>query len=197
MSSQDLVEQLRRQIVFLKNSTSLYDEGCKEEALRIAVAMRVLFHDTKYSISLFQQLGNKDAIQIVTTAKSVPVESVYEIDFGELMGGVTIGESWEYDPIQEGALTISGADWWNEPVFIRNGRLISRKQIVLAAANKDGGAHVGEPDDDLRAGQEGFWISTRVQHDGRTVSGPMVNNHFRMLRRFAEELLKSMPSMSA
>ncbi len=32
--------------------------------------------------------------------------------------------------------------WWNQVVMILGGYHITRKKIVLAAANKDGGAHV-------------------------------------------------------
>ena len=93
MPSEYFVEQLKRQIIFLKNSVSLYDSGCREEAIRMAVVMRVLFHDTTSSTSLFKYLGIREFIQIATTATSVEPESVREIDFGELMGGRHLGKS--------------------------------------------------------------------------------------------------------
>lgn len=191
MPSQNLHQQLKRQITFLSNSISLYDAGCREEAIRMAVIMRVLFHDTGNSNSLFKQLGIKDTLQIATTAKSIEIESLGRIDFGELMGGMTFGGELEYTPVQQNTPTVSATDWWGQPVFIRDGRLINRKQIVLAAAHKDGGAHVDEPDDDLRAIREGFWIKTQVRPNGEIISRSMENNHFRMLRRFADELLNS------
>lgn len=63
--------------------------------------------------------------------------------------------------------------------------------MVLSAANKDGGAHVDAPDASLQALQEGFWSRTETNADGMKTTVPLVNNHFRMLRRFADELLKS------
>jgi hypothetical protein len=191
MASQNFHEQLSRQIAFLRNSVTLYDSGCREEAIRMAVVMRVLFHDTGNSTSLLKHFGIKDTVQIVTTAKSVEPESLSEIDFGELMGGMTFGQEFEYDPVQLDVSTIRASDWWNQSVFIRQGRLISRKQIVLAAVNKDGGAHVDEPDVDLLAVQEGFWIQAQIMPDDTMTSAPIENNHFRMLRRFADELLNS------
>lgn len=196
MSSQNFVEQLKRQIIFLRNSVSLYDSGYREEAIRMAVVMRVLFHDTNNSTSLFKHLGIKETIQIATTAKSVEPEVLCEIDFGELMGGMIFGQELEYTLIQKEAPTIAAPDWWDQPVFVRNGSLISRRQIVLAAAHKDGGAHVDEPDDDLRAVKEGFWIRTRTRPDGAIVSEPVENNHFRIIRRFADELLNSKELLS-
>lgn len=191
MSSQNLHEQLKRQITFLRNSVSLYDSGCREEAIRMAVIMRVLFHDKGRGHSLFKQLGIKDTLQVVTTAKTIDLESLGQIDFGELMGGVIFGNELEYTPVEQNAPTISATDWWDQPVFIRDERLITRNQVVLAAAHKDGGAHIDEPDDDLRAIQEGFWVQTQIGPNGETISKPMEDNHFRMLRRFAAELLDS------
>lgn len=196
MSSQNFAEQLKRQIIFLKNSVSLYDSGCREEAIRMAVVMRVLFHDTNNSTSLFKHLGTKETIQIATTAKSVESEVLGEIDFVELMGGMIFGHELEYTLIQKEVPTITAPDWWDQPVFIRDGRPISRCQIVLAAAHKDGGAHVDEPDDDLRAIKEGFWVRTQTKPDGTIVSESMENNHLRMIRRFAEELLNSKELLS-
>ena len=39
------MEQLKRQLVFLRNSASAYDAGHVEEAVRIGVVIRVLCHD--------------------------------------------------------------------------------------------------------------------------------------------------------
>jgi hypothetical protein len=196
MSLKDLHKQLRRQLNFLRNSVSLYDEGCKEEEIRMAVVMRVLLHDTGNSTSLFNLLSIKYVLQIVTTAKSVEPELVQKINFGELMSGMLFEEQLEYTPVQKNTATISAIDWWNQFVFIRDGSLFSRKQIVLSAAHKDGGAHVDYPDDDLQAAKEGFWIRTRIERDGKTISESMENNHFRILRRFADELLNSKELLS-
>lgn len=196
MPSQNLHEHLKRQIAFLKNSVSFYESGCREEAIRMAVVMRVLFHDTGNSTSLLKLIGIKDSLQIVTTAKSVDPESLRENDFGELISGMTFGQELEYDAVQLDAPTITAPDWWDQPVFVRNGGLISRRQIVLAAAHKDGGAHVDEPDDDLRAVKEGFWILTTTESDGTTVLESMENNHLRIIRRFADELLNSKELLS-
>lgn len=65
------------------------------------------------------------------------------------------------------------------------------KDLVLSAANKNGGAHVDKPDAKLQALQEGFWIKTVTHTDGTRRTEPLADTHFRMLRRFAEELLSS------
>ena len=63
-------EQLARQLRFIRNSCRLYDEGNKEEAIRIGTSLRVLMRDTTdrkgrpLSVSLFSHLKAKDKIKI-------------------------------------------------------------------------------------------------------------------------------------
>jgi hypothetical protein len=189
--AEDLSAHLKRQLVFLRNSVTAYDNGCPEEAIRIGVAIRVLCHDTQKSESLLTKMGRKDALPLVTTAKTVPNDFLETTDFGELMAGMTFGHKLEYDPVPGDSPTILCADWWEQPVFIRDKKAYTRKDVVLAAANKDGGAHVDNPDVKLQALQEGFWIRTVTHADGTKKTEPFADNHFRMLRRFAEELLSS------
>jgi len=69
--------------------------------------------------------------------------------------------------------------------------MYTRKDVVLSAANKDGGAYVDAPDASLQAFQEGFWSRTETNADDLRTTVPLVNNHCRMLRRFADVLLWS------
>ncbi len=56
----EFTEQLKRHLGFLERSCAAYDSGHQEEALRIAVSLRVLFHDTQHSsVSLLSHLGIK------------------------------------------------------------------------------------------------------------------------------------------
>ncbi|HBO7920498.1 TPA: hypothetical protein N2B41_005746 [Pseudomonas aeruginosa] len=190
-TEEDLAAHLKRQLIFLRNSVSAYDNGCVEEAIRIGVVIRVLCHDTQSSVSLLKQMGQKATLRLVTTAETLSSDLLADMDFGELMAGMTFGHTLEYDLVPEDAPAILCADWWEQPVFIRDKKTYTRKDVVLAAANKDGGAHVDNPDAKLQALQEGFWIRTVTHADGTKKTEPLVDNHFRMLRRFAEELLSS------
>jgi len=190
-SAQYLSAHLKRQLIFLQNSVAGCDNGCAEEAIRIGVVIRVLCHDTQSSVSLLEKMGQKSTLQLVTTAKTVPNDFVSTMDFGELMAGMTFGRTLEYDPVSENSPTTLCTDWWQQPVFIRDKTVYTRKDVVLSAANKDGGAHVDTPDAKLQALQDGFWIRTETYADGTKKAEPLADNHFRMLRRFAEELLTS------
>jgi len=54
---QDFKLRLREQLEFVSRSAEAFDEGHKQEAVRIATALRVIFHDTKYSTSLVKHLN--------------------------------------------------------------------------------------------------------------------------------------------
>lgn len=187
----DLTTQLQRQLTFLRNSAEAYDAGDVVEAVRIGVVIRVLCHDTGNSVSLLQHFGQKQTLKLVSTAKTLPQHLQVDIDFAELMTGMTFGTELAYAAVPAGSPTVVCPDWWTQPVFLRDRVMYARKDIVLSAANKDGGAHVDAPDAKLQAFQESFWTRTEITADGAETSVPLANNHFRMLRRFADELLNS------
>jgi hypothetical protein len=191
IAQENLSHQLGRQLTFLRNSAKAYDAGDVEEAVRIGTVIRVLLHDTKSSVSLLNHMKVKESLRLITTAKTVPEEQLVDIDFGEFLSGMTIGNDLRYDPFPKDSPTIGCCDWWTQPVFYRDKIFYARQDVVLSAANKDGGAHVDIPDNKLLALQEGFWIKTTVGSDGQKTSTPLSNNHFRMLRRFSDELLQS------
>ncbi len=137
-SAEDLSAHLKRQLIFLRNSVAAYDNGCIEEAIRIGVVIRVLCHDTQSSVSLLKQMGQKATLRLVTTAKTLSDDLLADMDFGELMAGMTFGHTLEYDPVPEESPAILCPDWWEQPVFIRDKKAYKRKDVVLSAANKDG-----------------------------------------------------------
>ena len=83
--------------------------------------------------------------------------------------------------------------WWNEIVFIFDpGVTLTRREVALAAANKDGGAHV-DPDIDrkyarLVEGGLDFFFARSVQ-DPEPFKFSSV--HFAALRQMAFEILSS------
>ncbi|CAI8805975.1 Imm63 domain-containing protein [Pseudomonas sp. IT-P100] len=191
MNQQELAQHLKRQIIFLRNSVAAYDQGSHEEALRIAVVIRVLFYDTRSCTSLLKHMGRKDTLQLVTTAKDLPPNFPRPLEFGELLSGMVFGETIHYAPISAGSPTLACPDWWSQPVLIRDDAPYTRGDVVRAAAHKDGGAHVDEPDVHLKALREGFWMKEWRDARGLKVRESIGDTHFRMLRRFADELLHS------
>jgi hypothetical protein len=75
---------------------------------------------------------------------------------------VSDGKSMEMQPAADrtGTRRITPfSEWWSERVYVLNDLAITRKQLVLTAANKDGGAHV-DPDlpENYERLADGLWI---------------------------------------
>lgn len=192
MTQQELQQHLKRQVTFLRNSATAYDQGSPEEAIRIAVVIRVLCHDTRSSTSLLTHMGQKGSLQLVTTAKALPPSiAASPLAYGELLGGMVFGETIHHTPVPPGSPTLACPAWWDQTIYIHANEPYSRKDVVLAAAHKDGGAHVDEPDVDLKALRDGFWMKVSRNAAGEEVHESIGDTHFRMLRRLADELLHS------
>ena len=145
MTTERYREQLERHLRFLQRSAAAYDRGFKDEAIRIAVSVRVLVHQTKTSTSLLRHLGADD-IELLSTvlrlrdpAKTLMFDGVTRYTSGPrgLEPTAHLGSS----PGSHSLMPV--ADWWHQ-ILIQPGpnTPITRRDIVLGAANKDGGAHV-------------------------------------------------------
>jgi hypothetical protein len=144
----DLKEYLKENFNFLKSSAKAYDAGLEEEAKRIAVAIRTLVHDTNSSHSLLKQLNIKDQKYLDSASKRTGKE------FGSYRGLTLMHHNsdgtWAFTPKcilppkpGEQYSYKSFDQWWNGVVIIDNNENeFTRKQLVLALANKLGGAHV-------------------------------------------------------
>lgn len=53
-------QKFEEQLAYLKNSSKLFDDGCEFEAVRLAVSLRVIFHNTNKSSSLVSQVNLGD-----------------------------------------------------------------------------------------------------------------------------------------
>lgn len=192
----DFIEQLRRHIGFLTRSCTSFDAGHPEEALRIAVTLRVLFHDTKNSISLLTHLGLKPSALVLSTFEpgyrenkenrtfSVTIP-VFLNSLGERTPPLSRSRRYEF---------IAASEWWDEIIAYTNYK-ISRKDVVLAAANQDGGAHVdATPDKKTETMIRGFLTIKKVVA-GKVIEQRINNDHFPLLRQFGYEVLNS-PELS-
>lgn len=144
-----LLEALRQQQSFLRSSSKSFDEGEEAEALRLAVTIRVLVHDTKSSHSLLGQLGVKEQLRYVDTAGPVKDGNLLPT-LGLVMHQV--GHESKHMPLLDegspghyGNAPLLFEEWWDRRQVIvlpHLNRHWTRKQLVLALAHKEGGAHV-------------------------------------------------------
>lgn len=190
----DLERQFAKQIGFLKRSAESYDNGFHDEAIRLAVVVRVLVHDTPKSISLLTQLCEKDRYYWDSRA-AIDKKLFPESDSCFVL--VQADESGaKYLPVLErGPIPMFQSDfdgWWNGVVFIdSNGRKVTRKDLILTASNQDGGAHVDPSLDpvyaDLSRGGSFGWAEI-IGTEKRSLQGA----ELAAVRQIAHELLKTL-----
>lgn len=147
-----------------------YDRDNDIISLSIATAIRVLVHDTQRSTSLLTHLNRKDVRYLSTNFRN-PREAVHLGLVRRINVGVNDGEGGEakYWPLcderyfstpSQHFTFVPFDDWWNNEHIFENSRSqLTRRNLVLAIANMDGGAHfdseVEEKYDDFRKSWSG------------------------------------------
>ena len=79
-------------------------------------------------------------------------------------------------------------EWWQQVVLVTGPeQKHSRQSIILATANKDGGAHIDENiTPDFKTLKEGFWT---FEHE--SLSKELTDYHFVAIRQFGYEIINS------
>jgi hypothetical protein len=149
--AQYYIERLDEQARFLRRSLGAFYAGDLEEAVRVAVVLRTLVHDTPKSRALLRHLrGSYRELEILDMEH--PVGEV----FLHLAVGMRIGPGTVLSPsVDLGAMSYRKAtlgDWWEAPVIefvtrLGGRRKYTRKMLALILANKEGGAHVDANED--------------------------------------------------
>lgn len=146
-TNDDFSRFLNEQCRFLEKSNKSWDRGDLSESKRIAVALRVLLHDTASSRSILYQLGRKNDIKFLDTSGEIDKKVNYAVcNFVALKYEILSGKS-EIEPLLDKHVNLNyiGFDeWWNKLIYYDpiNGNELTRKLLILTLANKDGGAHV-------------------------------------------------------
>jgi hypothetical protein len=199
-------KKLKEQLGFLERSCQMYDEGHIDEAIRIAATLRTLIHDTGRSTSLLKHM-NATGIRLWSTTHRAPkgVGTYYGMGQYRYRDGVSsYGPSFDNTPDMK---LIPLNEWWQQEVYVfdvgedaktdeerEEGLRLSRKNIVLTATNKDGGAHV---DENLtrayeRLAADGAVGSFGVEIGGESRVVPIKYAHLVSLRQMGFEVLKSL-----
>jgi hypothetical protein len=194
----ELEHQLEEQLRLMESSADSFDAGLDAEAKRLALSARVLLHDTQKSHSLLGQLNLKsikfydssidyDPDNLLThgglTAMAAPTTSgSQKPNYIALLDEVPMKEIPQVD----------FDTWWNKVVFVdRQRRSLTRKELVLTAADQDGGAHVDpnldQPYADLSRSNALAWFSS----SGGSAH-PMDDPTRAAIRQVAHEILKSL-----
>jgi tetratricopeptide (TPR) repeat protein len=175
---------------FIEKSAFEFDRGDTSEALRIATSLRVIFHQTAKSKALLEHLNAWD-IRLLT-ANKIDLKGLKE-DVPDAPLAII---EWSIYPDTNVSQTndeyITVKKWWDEdPVTATLGHWITRKDIVMWVANKDGGAHVDGilPQNYIFSMDSGtFAVLDRITGEvlQRQIKTPLLK-----LRQIAHEVLNS------
>lgn len=187
-TEEDLEGLLSIQEKLLLNSIKLFDKGHTEEYLRIATIIRVLVHNTNSSHALLHQ-ANRGGRRYLSS--SLPMDEANLLSQCNLCALVIKNSGKLYFRAIEDKLPMKFLplhDWWNEEVIFDrvNNRKFSRKQIILNAANKDGGAHVDPKVDTAFQ----FVADGMMKYSGKEDTPPDHDRH--IIRQIAHELIKTL-----
>ncbi len=201
--SVDFADHLRRQLDFARCSAQHFDQGELEEAIRIATSIRVMFHQTNTCTSILTHLGGTNINLLSTRTKPLNhrnPNAVVEMFHSGLAGlGLLrdtnpprVGYQAVLDKYKDRAI-VPFQHWWNgETVYERTRQnpqdnvTIYRRDIVLWAANKDGGAHV-----DAQVPAAYAYLTSGVGWVSGPNRQPVDYAHYAALRQMAYEVLNS------
>lgn len=190
----DYQEQLKKQLQFLQNSCDGYDAGNKDEGVRIATVLRVLFHQTSQSTSVLTHL-QAPYTKLLSTCERIPPGRTFWPNLTEIKIW-PIMRIAEFIPKLDSARSrnfVSLGQWWRyEKVYLIGTLDLNRSDLVLAAANKDGGAHVAHSLDpqyeDLLNGA-GSKMTLNLPEGDEDI--PFKYGHLSALRQMGYEVLNS------
>jgi hypothetical protein len=190
--------EIGKQLNFIISSCRLYDEGRIEEALRIAVAARVLFHNTQQSKAIIGGHIDAKGLKLISTTMFKPGGSLRESHFLGFIGMYPSFGCFKamLDDVKRKE-KIDWQQWWSvEPIMALNKaqESITRRQLILACANKDGGAHVDtvKPDEYERL-ENGLGFEVVVTFKGKSQPERVKLRYANLaaLRQIGHEILSS------
>ena len=138
LSHDEFEQHLQEQLQFMRASCESFDQGHESEAKRLALTIRVLFHDTRQSHSLLGQLGLKERRFFDSATPEIPGNLLAYNGLVVMMPGRYLALLDEVPSMP----MVPFEEWWTASVIADDEKRWSRKDLVLISANKDGGGHV-------------------------------------------------------
>jgi len=147
--NKELLGHLKDQIAFMQQSAISYDSGFESEAKRLAVVIRVLVHDTPKSHALLTLLGGEKQMLFYDSASKYDPRNLATSNCLTVMK-LSANEAEYVAPLDD----LSSArdknkkrsfdNWWERLIIYKDNKSneFTRRDLVLAVANKEGGAHV-------------------------------------------------------
>jgi hypothetical protein len=196
-------QALAQQLRYIDRSCQIFDQGHGDEAIRIATQLRVILHQGsgKYK-SLLQHLGTQKGTRLLSTCeRNVGPDAVMYHGMGQMQyksDGETV-EMTYYPSLGDvpNMVELPVHEWWNQVVWVDTPVnapkvVLRRKDVILAAANKDGGAHFDELTPEYgHLATPGVAGSFTYTEAGARRFIPIPGTHFVCLRQMGYEILHS------
>lgn len=202
LTQDDFKAHLKQQIEFLKKGCNSYDKGFFDIAKHLALVVRVLVHDTPKSTSLLTHLNKKNILFCDTALDFNPNNLLPHLGLIRVKGtvlGLGLGAG-AYEAMLDDLLpsiTVKKEPyikWWKKPVIVERNQEIelTRKDLVLAVTNQDGGAHVDHNLDEDYAKLTKFnALGYNIFINGK-LQPMIVGPELASIRQIAHEVLKSL-----
>nr|WP_082525023.1 SEC-C metal-binding domain-containing protein [Pseudorhodoferax sp. Leaf274] len=192
-STAELEQHLSEHIEFMKASADAFDAGSTGEAKRIAVSLRVLLHDTTSSVSLLGQLGRKSVQFVDSSTPMNPRNMLSQNVLVAMLMGPSGGSYVPFLDLSPEPPRMLPFDAWWDAVVVSDAKKnsLSRKQLILAAANQDGGAHVDPKLNAIYAALSRQNSSGWTYSEGGKLSIPK-GEELAAIRQIGHEVLKTL-----
>lgn len=192
----DFKKHLQKQLKLLRKASKEYDNGDMDEAINIAIRLRVLLHDKGRNTSLLTHLQQRNKLYFLSTLETIEEEKNRFLKEHNMLiqqfeppAMIVDGErkppfgSWgikKYLPFDV---------WWNEKVLKINDKEYTREDIVLITTDKEGGAHVDQKVDQRTKllGKGTGRVTYKIGNNDSEKE--LIDTHFLFLRQFAYEVL--------
>ena len=197
-TKEELLTHLREQVDFMVASAVSYDNGFEGEAKRLAVAIRILVYDTSSCTALLTQLRKMDILFYDSAAafdpRNLATSNCLTIMKLSSAGAEFVAPLDNLSPSRNKDKKVSFGRWWNRtPTYKDNaGSIFTRMDLVLAVANKEGGAHIDPKLDQAYANLSRFnslgWRAVISGVDQDFKNTPVLPS----IRQIAHEVLKTL-----
>jgi hypothetical protein len=203
LTKEELANHLREQIDFMIASAIQFDNGFEGEAKRLAIAIRILVHDTSRCSALLTQLNKMNILFYDSASVFNPRNlatsnclTVMRATPGEKKGltGDYIAPLDNLSATRSKDRKVSFDRWWRRNTIYKDNleNTFTRKDLVLTVADKEGGAHVDPKLDQAYANLAKFnSLGWKVYVQGKErdfANSPVLPS----IRQIAHEVLKTL-----
>ncbi|MFA5061965.1 MAG: hypothetical protein WC526_02375 [Patescibacteria group bacterium] len=194
--SDDILKIFEQKLKSMQGHCNKYDQGERDYARYLALDLRILLHDSKFSYSVLGQIGKKDT-NFFDTSYSPP-DKVLISPFCSLYGVPAGGANPSYVPWldqnpNDSRRLVPFSEWWNQ-IVIKDGysKEFTRKDLILFVADQGGGAHVDPLLDEAYAKLAHENSLGWTSYDNQNPRSPVGDADLAAIRQITHEVLKTL-----